>query len=49
MPWYYLFRKFNSMKRNFIFDIYLVAVGIAFVFVLPTGIVQAITNQTIGK
>jgi hypothetical protein len=24
-------------------------VAIAFVFVLPTGIVQAITNQTIGK
>ena len=27
----------------------LVAVAIALVFVLPTGIVQAITNQTIGK
>lgn len=29
--------------------LFVVAVGIAFIFVLPTGIVQAVTNQTIGK
>lgn len=55
MPWYYLFRKFNTIKNNtssfinFVFYVYLVAVAIAFVFVLPTGIVQAVTNQSIGN
>lgn len=35
--------------RIFFLVFNIVAVAIAFVFVLPTGIVQAITNQTIGK
>jgi len=28
---------------------FLVAIGISFFFLLPTGIVQAVTNQAIGK
>ena len=49
MPWYFLFGSFEykNMIKFDKFDI--VAVGIAFIFVLPTGIVQAVTNQSIGK
>lgn len=50
MPWYLLFCKF--LRNNYSYDtftlFYVVAVIIACLFVLPTGIVQAITNQTIG-
>lgn len=41
--------KKNSLKNKISIDFHLVAVGIAFLFLLPTGIVQAVTNQSIGK
>jgi uncharacterized protein (UPF0333 family) len=37
------------MEFALLFPLLIVAVAIAFFFVLPTGIVQAVTNQSIGK
>lgn len=50
MPWYFLFGNDEPRsKTESTFRLPLVAVAIAVIFVLPTGIVQAVTNQTIGK
>ena len=50
MPWYFLFgkRRLSNSKSCFR-EWSLVAVAIAFFFLLPTGIVQAVTNQSIGR
>ena len=50
MPWYFLFGNDTARsKTETVVRLPIVAVAIAVIFVLPTGIVQAVTNQTIGK
>ncbi len=51
MPWYFLFRKFEFYNNHYYYLIELcqVDVAIIFIFILPTGIVKALTNQSIGK
>jgi hypothetical protein len=39
----------NIKDRIRFLQLFLVAVAIAFIFLLPTGIVQAVTNQPIGN